>query len=73
MVVLFGNDDCSRILRIEVTGTDSEAVGHEAAHVCQGIGVDCGNTHIHIENDRCMIKALPVEFICKGECFQVKK
>lgn len=31
MVVLFGNDDCSRILRIEVTGTDSEAVGHEAA------------------------------------------
>ena len=30
MVVFFGNDDCSRILRIEVTGTDSEAVGHEA-------------------------------------------
>ncbi len=33
MVVLFGNDDCSRILRIEVTGTDSEAVGHEAARM----------------------------------------
>ena len=33
MVVLVGNDDCSRILRIEVTGTDSEAVGHEAAHM----------------------------------------
>lgn len=32
-VVLFGNDDCSRILRIEVTGTDSEAVGHEAARM----------------------------------------
>jgi len=27
------NDDCSRILRIEVTGTDSEAVGHEAARM----------------------------------------
>jgi len=33
MVVFFGNDDCSRILRIEVTGTDSEAVGHEAARM----------------------------------------
>lgn len=33
MVALFGNDDCSRILRIEVTGTDSEAVGHEAARM----------------------------------------
>lgn len=33
MVVLFGNDDCSRILRIEVTGTDSEVVGHEAARM----------------------------------------
>ena len=33
MVVLFGNDDCSRILRIEVTGTDSDAVGHEAARM----------------------------------------
>ena len=33
MVVLFSNDDCSRILRIEVTGTDSEAVGHEAARM----------------------------------------
>lgn len=33
MVVLFGNDDCSSILRIEVTGTDSEAVGHEAARM----------------------------------------
>ena len=33
MVVFFGNDDCSRILRIEVTGTDSEAVGHEAVRM----------------------------------------
>lgn len=33
MTALYGNEDCTRLLRIEVTGTEPEAVGHEAARM----------------------------------------
>ena len=46
MVVLFGNDDCSRILRIEVTGTDSEG-GWPRSSPYARIGVDCGAKYIY--------------------------
>lgn len=73
MVVLFGNDDCSRILRIEVTGTDSEAVGHEAA-VCLDWSRLWVNTYIHIlKTDRCTIKALPLQNYLQRRGFPAKK
>ncbi len=69
MVVLFGNDDCSRILRIEVTGTDSEAVGHEAP-VCLDWSRLWVNTYIHIlKTDRCTIKALPLQNYLQRRAF----